>query len=61
MARNVGQTIQDLVWLILPKGPIILKSVTIYLYLQNNEVDFSMKKMKKERYTWNTFFLLDNW
>lgn len=36
MASNVGQAIKDLVWLILQRGTIILKSATIYLYLENN-------------------------
>lgn len=56
MARNVGRTIKDLVQLILQRGIIITKSATIYLYLQKNKVDSSMKKMKKERYTCITFF-----
>lgn len=61
MARNVGQTIMDLVWLILQRGIIILKSATTYLYLQNNEVDFFQRKMKKERWICITFFFPDSW
>lgn len=61
MARNLGQTIKDLEELILWRGIITLKSATIHLYLQNNEVKFSMKKMKKERWKCITFFFLDSW